>query len=356
MADTSTKPIDEVETSDPSRLPPKPVVSVLMPTYNHGAFLAEAIEGVLKQQSDFPFELLIGEDCSTDDTREIALRYQCEHPDVVRVITSNSNVGARCNRRRLARAVRGEFIAFCEGDDYWTDPAKLQLQVDYLRAHRDVGAVHSDIDRVVLRSGSWRTIPNFKKRTGVSIPQGDVFSALLVGNFIHTCTLCVRADLDRQYFASDLPADSYPISDWPLYLYIAARSKIAYLDRSLAAYRQVAGSAMNSGHKVRAQMVARYVPMIEDLCDLAQTPAAERTAALAKLYRNLFWFALFADDLALFGSTIAWLRQCDPTYLLPLHKRLIVRFAWLGPLRKLLTLTQGIRQTLNERLSFRAQP
>jgi glycosyltransferase involved in cell wall biosynthesis len=302
------------------------------------------------QQTDFPIELLIGEDCSTDDTRDIAMRYQREHPNLIRIITSSSNVGARKNRHRVTRSIRGEFMAFCEGDDYWTDPAKLQLQVDYLRAHPDAGAVHSDFDRILLRSGRWPRLPNcHRHRYGVSgAPAGDIFATLLRGNFILPCTLCVRANLDQEFIGGGFLKDSYPVGDWPLCLYIAAQSKIGYLDRSLAVYRKVPGSMMNSGPVVHARTVAAYVPMIEDFCDFSRASAAERTALLAKLYRDLFWFSLFADDMPLFARTLSWLRQHDPTYLRPIHKRLIARLAWIAPIRKMVTLAQGLRQRVNE--------
>ena len=95
-----------------------PLVSVKMITYNHGPYIADAIEGVLMQKTDFRIELVIGEDCSTDDTRQIVLNRQSEHPDVVRVVTSDRNVGMHKNGDRVLRACRGKYIAVCEGDDY----------------------------------------------------------------------------------------------------------------------------------------------------------------------------------------------------------------------------------------------
>ena len=89
------------------------------------------------QQVKFPIELIIAEDCSTDGTRAICQRYAEEYPDLIRLITSESNVGAIANERRAMLAARGKYIAFCEGDDYWTDPLKLQKQVDFLESHPD---------------------------------------------------------------------------------------------------------------------------------------------------------------------------------------------------------------------------
>lgn len=114
-----------------------PLLSIVIITYNHESFIAQTIEGVLMQQVNFPIELIIAEDCSTDGTRAICQQYAEQYPDLIRLITSDSNVGAIANERRAMLAARGKYIAFCEGDDYWTDPLKLQKQVGFLESHPD---------------------------------------------------------------------------------------------------------------------------------------------------------------------------------------------------------------------------
>ena len=124
------------ETSDAARLCRNPLVSVHMTTYNHEGFIRQAIEGVVMQETDFEYELVIGEDCSTDRTREICFEYQKKHPTKIRVLWSESNlwhIGG--NHKRVDVRCRGKYIAYCEGDDYWTDPKKLQKQVEYMESH-----------------------------------------------------------------------------------------------------------------------------------------------------------------------------------------------------------------------------
>ncbi len=129
-----------IETSDPEKLCKNPVVSVHMITYNHEPYIREAIEGVMMQKTDFEFELVIGEDCSQDKTREICFEYQKKYPDKIRVLWWHENVSVfGGNARRVTAHCRGEFIAFCEGDDYWIDPLKLQKQVDVMRKCPNVG-------------------------------------------------------------------------------------------------------------------------------------------------------------------------------------------------------------------------
>lgn len=108
-------------------------VSVLMITYNHEKFIAQAIDSILMQQVNFDYEIVIGEDCSTDGTRAIVIQYQKEYPDKIRLLLPEENLGMHKNFVQTFRACQGEYIALLEGDDYWTSPRKLQKQVDFFR-------------------------------------------------------------------------------------------------------------------------------------------------------------------------------------------------------------------------------
>ena len=103
-----------------------------MITYNHEKFIAEAIEGVVMQKTNFQFELVIGEDCSTDNTRAICIEYQKKYPDIIRLRLPETNQGMMLNWINNINSGRGKYIALCDGDDYWTDPYKLQKQVDFM--------------------------------------------------------------------------------------------------------------------------------------------------------------------------------------------------------------------------------
>ena len=113
------------EHSDRNLLVSDPLVSVVMPAYNHERYLGEAIEGVVRQQANFPIELIISDDCSTDSTLRIALRYQFECPRLIRVLSANRRVGMHENNARIYAAVRGKYMAFCEGDD-WHRPGQAE--------------------------------------------------------------------------------------------------------------------------------------------------------------------------------------------------------------------------------------
>ena len=112
-------------------------VSVFMMAYNHEKYISEAIDGVLMQKTNFDFDIVIGEDCSTDNTRQIVLDYQQQYPGKVKLLLHEKNIGAMANQMAVFNACKGKYIAMCEGDDYWTDPYKLQKQVDFLEANED---------------------------------------------------------------------------------------------------------------------------------------------------------------------------------------------------------------------------
>ena len=112
-----------------------PIVSVCTITYNHEKFIRQAIEGVLSQKCNFKFEMVIGEDCSKDGTRKIIEEYAAKYPDIIVPLYEEKNIGAKLNATKTLEHCRGKYIAFLEGDDYWTDPFKLQKQFDFMEAN-----------------------------------------------------------------------------------------------------------------------------------------------------------------------------------------------------------------------------
>ena len=137
--DIRPEDIPAVETSDCERLCRNPLVSVLITTYNQEQFIRQAIESALRQTTDFEYEILVGDDCSTDKTGQICAEYQRRHPEKIRFITAERNLWkSDGNGNRLRHLARGEFLAPLEGDDYWTDKEKLQKQVETLCKHPEV--------------------------------------------------------------------------------------------------------------------------------------------------------------------------------------------------------------------------
>jgi glycosyltransferase involved in cell wall biosynthesis len=112
-------------------------VSIICITYNHENFIRHSLESFIMQKSDFDFEVIIGEDCSADNTREILKEFEQKYSNIIKPIYRDKNIGAMKNFIDILYRARGEYIALCEGDDYWTDPLKLQKQVDFLDENPD---------------------------------------------------------------------------------------------------------------------------------------------------------------------------------------------------------------------------
>lgn len=232
----------------------EPLVSVKMLTYNHAPYISQAIEGILQQKTNFPFELVIGEDCSFDGTRAIVFEFQKKYSDIIRVITSDKNVGASKNSYRTMKACRGKYIAFCEGDDYWHRPDKLQQQVSYLETHPGCGLVYSDYDR--YEAGSNRLIRAYNNHQGKKPPVCPTLIDILRARCgILTCTVCARGDVIQEAIHSDpilFSSGKFLMGDTPLWAEISLRADVHYFNEAFATYNVLEESATQSRDRAKS--------------------------------------------------------------------------------------------------------
>jgi glycosyltransferase involved in cell wall biosynthesis len=220
--------VTDVSSIHPESQPVK--VTVLVVTYNHAPLVRQALDSALGQKTDFGYEILVSEDCSTDGTREIVRAYQQAHPETVRLILSESNVHSNAVVTRGFRASRGEYIALLDGDDYWTSAEKLQRQADFLDARPDCSMCFHDASTV---DGSGQTIaPSWTPaRLRRDLTRDDIWR----GNPIGTCS-----SMFRRTYVSTVPDwyhGFFPITDWPLYILMSERGSIGYVDGNMGAYR-----------------------------------------------------------------------------------------------------------------------
>jgi glycosyltransferase involved in cell wall biosynthesis len=227
-----------------------PLVSVKIITYNHAPFIALAIEGVLQQNTNFHFELVIGEDYSTDGTRKIVFEYQKKYPDFIRVITSEENVGMKKNGYRTTKACRGKYIAFCDGDDYWHRPDKLQKQIDYLENHPECGMLYSDFD--IYYPKSKKRIENYMQYRKWVMPENLRMTDFLEAKKfwgVLTCTAVVRKSLVDQVYDADpylYQNPQFMRGDMQLWAEISTKAGAHFMSESLATYNQTEESATRS--------------------------------------------------------------------------------------------------------------
>jgi glycosyltransferase involved in cell wall biosynthesis len=213
------------------------VVSICMITYNHEKYIAQAIDSVLMQKSNFDYEIVIGEDCSTDRTREIVLEYKVKHPDKIKLLLQDKNVGMMPNFIETLRACTGKYIAILEGDDYWTDTYKLQKQVDFLEINSDYGLVFTDATHLDEQTG--KMITSYDKTFKRNIPVGEVLETLIYNNPYKTCTAMFRKDYlsDFEEINNKIKKHLIKMGDKILWLIIAKKKNVGYIPLSTATYR-----------------------------------------------------------------------------------------------------------------------
>ena len=227
-------------------------VSVCTVTYNHGNYLAQAIESVLMQQRDFEIEMIISEDCSTDNTREILRDYAARFPDIIKPIYQDTNVGASQNSYGALQACSGQYIAALEGDDFWTDKNKLARQVGFLDENKEF-AICSHNLMVVNAAGNPCNELVRPERSEIVYTLED----LAICN-----TLATASCLYRNNFTVGPSPTNYPdwlmnvrIGDYCLHMLAARHGKIKYFPDVMGAYRTHSGGAWTKeSHVGRAIM------------------------------------------------------------------------------------------------------
>jgi glycosyltransferase involved in cell wall biosynthesis len=237
-------------------------VSVSLVTYNQENFIAQAVESVLMQKTNFDFEIIIGEDESQDNTRAIVMGYKERYPDKIRLLlNSRGNVvyidgkpTGRWNFLNNLSHAKGQYIALLEGDDYWISPHKLQKQVDFLDSHPEYSMCFHDV-QIVSEKGNLISIQasRGKKHT-------YTLKDLLKGNFIHTCSVMYRRGLFEEF-----PDWFYKtsVADWPLHILNAEHGDIGHISEVMGAYRVHSGGIHSStGEMERVRGMIDTYPFI----------------------------------------------------------------------------------------------
>jgi glycosyltransferase involved in cell wall biosynthesis len=252
--------MDTIEISDPAVFTLQPLVSVGMLAYRHGKFIAQAIESVISQQCDFPFELIIGEDCSPDNTREIVCDYQRRYPHIIRILTAATNVGMQANSVRCLEAARGEYMAYCEGDDYWCDPTKLSRQKEVFRRYPECVLVFHPaftVDAVTGKQGiTGKWSPYSRMMSAREIILGD-------GGLIPTASMMLRREpaLSRQ----PVWVDEAAVPDYALALWATCIGQVAYINRTMSAYRTNVEASWSSRHAQVLTYRAEHAAKIDSM-------------------------------------------------------------------------------------------
>lgn len=207
------------------------LVSVAMPTYGQNQFISQAILGVLSQKAEFEIELIIANDCSPDDTEVIVQEIIQNHPNGswIKYTRHAENKGAIPNFAWSISQAKGKYIAICEGDDYWTDPMKIQKQVDFLENNKDYNIIFHKVKEI-------NPAGNLIHSNILNSPDEEKtydLKHMAAGNFIHTPSVVFRKNFD------ELPSWIIysPLGDYPLHMLNAQYGLIKYLPEEMAVYR-----------------------------------------------------------------------------------------------------------------------
>ena len=224
----------------------KPKVSVRIITYNHAPYIRQAVESVLAQRTNFEYEILIGEDGSSDGTRDIVRELAARYPGKIKpfyrsradVIHINGHPTGRANFIATLQAAHGEYVAFLDGDDYWTSVDKLQKQSDYLDAHSEDVLCFHGVEVVYSDGRNSHILP--LKRRAARFEQRD----LLAGTVPPMCSVMARNGIVR-----DLPEwhRQVEFADLPLFALLTEHGSLGFIDETLAAYRIHPGGIWTSG-------------------------------------------------------------------------------------------------------------
>ncbi len=253
-------------------------LSVMIITYNHERFVGQALESVLAQRMNFDYEIVIGEDCSTDATRDIVMDFHRRYPGRIVVLLRNHNVGGKQNFLDTLATCRGQYVALLDGDDYWISEDKLQKQVDFLDAHPGHAICCSRAQVLDERGSGYARFLPFPP-----VPAGSyTLNDLLRGNFVVPSTTVYRRDA-----IGSLPKWFHTLvqGDWALFALIAKRGNIMLMDEALAMYRMHWGGIW-SARPLADQLSEniRVLKALDEHLDFQYTSTIRRTMARHRGY------------------------------------------------------------------------
>jgi hypothetical protein len=256
----------------------QPLASVVLRTYEHAPFVAQAIESVLVQEAPFEFELVIGEDCSGDGTREIVERYAERHPGIVRAVLPQENLGHGAILKRAFEASRGSFVAYLDGDDYWTSATKLARQVSYLEEHEECASCFHDVSLIYDVAG----MPS-----GVTTPA-LAESSFALEDILTECFIGSPSMMFCREVIETLPAWAFESAwiDWLIHIRSAEHGPLGYIPEALAAYRVHEGGMFSSLDRVSQieedlRFYERLLPEMPHQSDLVERCMHFRRCQLA---------------------------------------------------------------------------
>ena len=276
----------------------KPLISIAVLAYNLEKYVDECLESLVAQKFEHPYEIVIGEDFSTDNTRRICLSWQERYPEIVRVLPRSKNLGMAKNFADIINQCRGSFIAFCEADDFWCNPFKLKLQYDYLTKHPEMGLVHTNFKMI---DEERKNVPKLNKK----LPEGRVLRNLLEYSFIATVTVMMRKVIIEKALSEkqEIILGNGKSVDHPLWLTCATFTKIGYLDEVTATYRIMRESASHS-RNMKKQI--EYQTVNKNISLLFQQQYFPEDEKLQKAILSTYYYVIMKESIRALDKKTMW--------------------------------------------------
>ena len=262
----------------------KPLVQIGVTVYNFEPFLRQCLDGIVMQKTNFKFEAIVHDDVSTDRSRDIILEYAQKYPEIIKPVFADENRWSRHTLYPyLDTLLTAKYLCPLDGDDFWTDPNKLQKQVDYMEAHPDVVLCHAN--STVLIGDMLHEAPHKTFRA-------DMLEDLLLRDNIFTATVMVRVEqwLEAQKELNNVfGSNPLPFNDHSSWVFLALKQKFHFMEDVVSCYRILPESACHSEDKLKTYKysaeVARFHQTMFDYCRQFRT--------FSKTFTNDFYEMLF---------------------------------------------------------------
>jgi glycosyltransferase involved in cell wall biosynthesis len=235
------------------------MVSICMLTYKHENYIRQSIESILNQVTNYNIELIISNDCSPDNTDSIIKEIIKTHPrnNIIQYYRHEKNIGMHKNLDFILKKTKGVYIAFCEGDDYWTDRYKINKQITIFNQNPNVGLVHHDSNYLYEKSN--KIVKDIHKKYKIKVSNGNVIHELLDHNNIFTLTVMFKSELLKYYFEIE-NSTNFLMADYPMWLSFSVHTNFHYIPESMATYRILENSASHfSNYKKEIEFLDSYI-------------------------------------------------------------------------------------------------
>ena len=225
------------------------LVSICCNAYNHEKYIAQTLDSLLEQKTDFRFEIIVHDDVSSDDTANIIRRYAEKYPDIVKPIFESQNQyskGVRITEEIFLPLAVGKYVAFCEGDDFWNDPNKLQQQINILESDDSISMCCHANKRINSKNGKLINVLRSVTKKDGFIAYEDCLSE---SNFPHLTSMVIRRE---DYEKMPVFFNKAPVGDYPLRAYALCLGKVYYIDKAMSTYRVMTASSWSKMYRYNA--------------------------------------------------------------------------------------------------------